>query len=229
VGLLTPERRRGHEILDDPRVSASDRIRSISDVTRSNRIFGGLHAALSAIDPVLARGARLSLLDVGTGLADIPVAIRARAESRGVDIMAIGLDEAPDLLGQARGRVATVCGSAGRLPFRDHSIDVVVWSQLLHHFSDDELVPILTELNRVARRLVVIADLRRSWLAAAGFWIASFPLRFHPITRHDGVVSVLRGFTAEELRRVIAASTGVRASVQRRIGFRLTATWVPQS
>ncbi len=229
MGLLTPKRRRGHEILDDAHVSASDRIRSIGDVTRSNRVFGGLRAALAAVDPVLTDGAQLSLLDVGTGLADIPAAIRARAGSRGADVTAIGLDEAPDLLGQARDRVAAVCGSAGQLPFRDHSIDVVICSQLLHHFPDDDLAPILTELNRVARRLVVIADLRRSWLAAAGFWMASFPLRFHPITRHDGVVSVFRGFTAEELRRAIGAATGASASVRRRLGFRLTATWVPRS
>src|SRR4051794_35550944 len=78
VGLLTPKRRRGHEILDDSAVSASDRIRSIEDVTRSNRIFGGLRAAAAAIDPLLTRGATLSLLDVGTGLADIPATIARR-------------------------------------------------------------------------------------------------------------------------------------------------------
>ncbi|HEY6218869.1 MAG TPA: hypothetical protein VIV65_02360, partial [Gemmatimonadaceae bacterium] len=54
-------------------------------------------------------------------------------------------------------------------------------------------------------------------------------LRFHRVTRHDGVLSVLRGFTGRELRRTIETSVGVRARVTRRIGFRLTASWQPRS
>jgi SAM-dependent methyltransferase len=229
VGLLTPKRRHGHEILDDAGVPAADRVRSISDVTRSNLVFGGLRAALVTIDPLLSGGASFTLLDVGTGLADIPATICRKADSRGARVTAIGLDEAFDLLDQTRDRVVPVCGSAGHLPFRDHSVDVVICSQLLHHFASRDLAPILSELNRVARQLVVISDIRRSWFAAAGFWLASFPLGFHPITRHDGVVSVFRGFTARELRDAIASATGASADARRRVGFRLTATWTPVS
>jgi hypothetical protein len=102
---------------------------------------------------------------------------------------------------------------------------VALCSQLLHHFEGGAAARLLTELDRVARRAVVVSDLRRSWLAAAGFWLASFPLRFHPVTRHDGVVSVLRGFTAAELRHLITSATGTTPVVRRSPGFRLTATW----
>jgi hypothetical protein len=79
----------------------------------------------------------------------------------------------------------------------------------------------------VARRAVIVSDLRRSWIAAAGFWLVSWPLGFHPVTRHDGVVSVLRGFTSAELARHVRDSTGRDADVRRHPGFRLTATWTP--
>ena len=72
-----------------------------------------------------------------------------------------------------------------------------------------------------------MSDLRRSWVAAAGFWIATWPLGFHPISRHDGVVSVLRGFTADELRAAVRTATGRSAAVRHRLGFRLTASWTP--
>jgi SAM-dependent methyltransferase len=224
------ERRRGHEILDDAGVDAELRLRSLGDVTRSNLLFGGRRAALIAIDDLLTRGASFTLLDVGTGLGDIPAAIAARARARGATVRTIGLDEARDLLGDARTRIdATTCASADSLPFRNHSIDVVICSQLLHHFADQDLERMVRELDRVARTRVIIADLRRSRLAAAGFWLASFPLGFHPVTRHDGVVSVFRGFVARELRDVVHRATGVTPTVRHHLGFRLTATWTPQT
>jgi SAM-dependent methyltransferase len=227
---FAPARRRGHEILDDAGVDAETRIRSIGDVTRSNLLFGGRRAAIIAIDDLLTPGASFTLLDVGTGLGDIPAAIAARARARGATVRSIGLDEARDLLDAARTRVdATTCGSAMTLPFRNRSIDVVICSQLLHHFADQDLERLVRELDRVARTRVIIADLRRSRLAAAGFWLASFPLGFHPVTRHDGVVSVFRGFVASELREIIRSATGVMPTVRHHLGFRLTATWTPGS
>jgi 2-polyprenyl-3-methyl-5-hydroxy-6-metoxy-1,4-benzoquinol methylase len=230
VGVFVPDRRRGHEILDDVTVDAATRVRSIADVARSNVVFGGRRAALHAIRPAISPGKPLSVLDVGTGLADIPRAITDLATRRGARVTTVGVDEAIDLLTTARRNLsAAVAANARALPFRDASVDVVLCSQLLHHFAANELPEIIRELNRVARTLVVIADLRRSWLAAGGFWLASFPLRFHPVTRHDGVVSVLRGFTAGELREAIAAATGVTPRVEHKLGFRLTASWSPRA
>jgi SAM-dependent methyltransferase len=229
VSLFAPARRRGHEILDDPGVDADTRIRSIGDVTRSNVLFGGRRAAVAAVDDLLTTGASLSLLDVGTGLGDIPAAIAARGRARGATVRTTGLDEAADLLRAAGTRLDDVIGgNAATLPFGDHSIDIVTCSQLLHHFADADLDPIIRELDRVARRRVVIADLRRSRIAAAGFWLASFPLGFHRVTRHDGVVSVFRGFVASELRDAVRRATGATPIVRHHLGFRLTASWAPR-
>lgn len=229
MGLFVPARRRGHEILDDSTIDAATRIRSITDVTRSNRLFGGQMAAIAAMEGAIG-GTResLTMLDVGTGLADIPDEIVRRFGKRGVVIHSIGLDEAADLFREARGRLThAVCGSIRALPFRDGSIDIVLCSQLLHHFADSDLSAVIRELDRVAWRCVVVADVRRSWIAAAGFWAASFPLGFHRITRHDGVVSVFRGFTGAELRHTIIGAVGAEPQIHRRLGFRLTASWTP--
>src|ERR1041385_753876 len=205
MGFLVPARRRGQEILDDSSVDSSTRLKSMHDITRSNRLFGGLRAAVGAFRDGTREETVRSLLDVGTGLGDIPAAIAAAHTG----IITIGIDESPDVLSRARAPLThVVCASARALPFRNQSIDVVVCSQLLHHFSDDDLPAIVRELDRVGRQRVVVADLRRSWIAAAGFWAAAVLLRFHRVTRHDGVLSVLRGFTARELRRTIESAVG---------------------
>ena len=53
-------------------------------------------------------------------------------------------------------------------------------------------------------------------------------MRLHPATRRDGVISVFRGFSGNELRGICAAA-GVRATVKRLLGWCLTAAWRPQA
>jgi len=226
---LTPARRRGVEYLDSPDVDPDVRHRAQANIARSNRLLGGLRTAIVELRGVIGDGAGSpTLLDVGTGLADIPERATAAAARAGIKLTTIGVDEAPSLLLAARDCVThAVCASAFALPFRDHSIDIVMCSQLLHHFDWPEADRVVRELNRVAARAIIVSDLRRSWIAAAGFWIVSVVLRFHPVTRHDGVVSVLRGFTAVELERVVKTATGATPRVRRRLGYRLTARWSP--
>ncbi len=225
--MLVPTRRRGSEILDDPSTDPAVRERSLHDVRRSNVLLGGLRAALAEIGRLLpSMGPRATLLDVGTGLADIPLAARERARKQGVALIVLGVEGAESLSRlAARSLDGCACADVRHLPFPDASIDVVICSQLLHHFEDGEIPRVLRELDRVARRHVIVADLQRSWLAACGFWLVSWPLRFSPVTRHDGTLSVLRGFTGAELSRHIQLATKRHATVRRHIGWRLTASW----
>ena len=229
--MLAPRRRRGVELLDDAAVPDEVRSRALDDVARSNRWLGGRRALRLALDEViraLPRDETATLLDLGIGAGDLSRLARVRARSAGVTMRILGADLAPSLALAARVDGAAdgaIAADALALPLADASVDVVVCSQLLHHFEARDAVRVLAEMHRVARRVVIVADLRRSWIAAVGFWLVSWPLRFHPVTRHDGVVSVLRGFTAVELRRLVHEATGVVPAVQHRLGWRLVATW----
>lgn len=74
TSLLVPRRRRDVEVLDDPRVEAGIRARSLDDVGRANRLFGGTRAVLAELARALGASKvdEATLLDVGTGLGDIP-------------------------------------------------------------------------------------------------------------------------------------------------------------
>lgn len=228
--LLTPQRRRGIEILDDPDVDDRLRSRSLADVALSNAIFGGARAVQAELEGALAAtSARsFSLLDVGTGIGDIPARVRESWRSRGLAITSFGLDISPSLLGDARARgLIPVCADALALPIASKSVDIVICSQMLHHFEAADAIAVLRELDRVARARVIVSDIRRSWLAAAGIWLASYPLGFHPVSRHDGVVSVMRGFTPDELSQLVQRATRQTPTARRRIGFRTTVSWIP--
>jgi hypothetical protein len=80
--------------------------------------------------------------------------------------------------------------------------------------------------DRLARRAVVVADLRRGRLGPLAFWCGARALGFDGVTVADGMTSLRRGYTANELRALLAAA-GVRGTVDRRPGYRLVATWRP--
>lgn len=228
VRLLVPPRQRGVEVLDvcdDPELQR----RSHRDIALANRLLGGVRAVRTELEPLLdAPGHDITLLDVGTGTGDIPERLLPVARRRGMRLRVFGVDGRMELVRATREWPAEgVCADALALPFADGAFDIVLASQVLHHFPRDEAIRLLRELDRVAKRRVVIADLRRSWVAAGGLWLISFPLGFHAVSRHDGVVSILRGFDGTELAEMVREAVGVLPRVRRQFAWRLTASWSP--
>lgn len=217
----------GVEVLDDPGADPALVRAELADLILLNRWFGGTRAVIAAILPLLPRGpdARCTLLDIGTGSGDIPRAVARAAARRGVELIPIGLDRSP-LAARvaARQGLATVVSDGGSLPLASRSVDFVVASQVLHHLPPALAARWIREFDRVARRGVVIADLRRTRIAMAAMWAVSFPLRLHPVTRHDAVLSLRRGYTKREFEDLFR-SAGVAPRVARRPIARLVAVW----
>lgn len=225
--LLTPTRRRGVEILDDPAIAGDVRERAMSDVARANRLFGGTRSVLAGFrDLAHSLPANARLLDVGTGNGDIALALARHARSVRVDLYGIGMDISEGMTRVAKRHLdGGVVGSALHIPLADNSVDIVACSQLLHHFETDQACQLIAELHRVSRGWVLISDLRRSWFAVGGWWLASRALGFHAVTCADGAVSVLRGFTETELANLVRDVTGSAPRVRCSPMWRLSATW----
>ena len=226
---------RGFEFLDDPALPSAVATHSLKDIALANTLFGGTRAVLAEARETFAQqralGVRsLTLLDVGAGLGNIPLALRQEAMRYGIQLQTIGLEITHAMAVVARQNdLATVAGDARALPFPKHSIDVITCSLVLHHLDDADALVMLRECSRVAKVRVIVSDLRRSWLAIMLLWLLSFPLRFHPISRHDGVLSIRRGFTVQELRTLIEHAVRCTPRCVTRIGWRLTASWNPDS
>ena len=218
----------GSESLDTPGLDRDTARATLGDIARSNLLFGGRAAVAWGVKRLLdgdACATPLMIADVGAGAGDVLVSLERVLAQRAVAMRGVAVDwhREAAVMAVECGQPAVV-GDAFHLPLADRTVDVVVASQLLHHFSSEGAVSLVRELDRVARIGVVIADLRRSRMAAAGIWLAAHVLRFHPVSRADGVVSVRRGFTASELQGLCAAA-GVSAVVRRRPGYRMVAHW----
>jgi ubiquinone/menaquinone biosynthesis C-methylase UbiE len=216
------------EALDDPGADAALTRATLTDIAFANTWLGGRAAVAYGVRELLEgepSRSRVLLADVGAGMGDVAEYLERYWHGRGVALRAVALDWHREAVRLCRERgLQAVLGAAPAIPLADASVDIVVASQLLHHFAHDAAVDLLREFKRVTRLGVVIADLERARLAAAGLWCAALAFGFHPVSRHDGVVSVRRGYAPDELRRLLKRA-GVAAVVRRRWGFRLVATW----
>lgn len=227
----------GTELLDDPAADPRAVDRELRDIARLNALFGGTRAVLKALDPFFRRSRNVewTLLDVGTGLGDIPRAAARAARRHGIALRLVGIERNRAAARLARGAeggtaqpLAAVVADGGALPLASRSVDVVVASQVLHHVPRATGAHWIAELDRVARRAVVLADLRRSRVAMAGVWVACFGLAMDRVTRRDAVTSLRRGYSRKELDTMLAQA-GIPARAHHRAGFRIVAAWEPSA
>lgn len=227
--LLTPDRLYEEELLDAGAGTDDDVLDNLTDLRRINRYLGGARAIVRTLSPRIKSDSTKawSLLDVGIGSADIPLAVADQFRSRGIELSITGIDLSDRILRLLRdrlnidSRMSLVRGDALSLPFADNSFDFVTASLFLHHFREDDAVRLLREFARVAKRSVIINDLVRD-LVPYYFTRLTGPLLAKSyLTRNDAPVSVLRGFTAQELNRLARKAELSEYKIRRFFPYRL--------
>jgi SAM-dependent methyltransferase len=209
------------ELLDEG-VPEAEALRSLADLRFVNRWLGNRGRLLRAVRPHLPAGGRL--LDVGCGSGDVPDFLARHLPG---PLLAVGLDVKTLHLRGLPASVRPVVADVRRLPFPDRAFDVVTASLFLHHFDAPELPVLLGQLARLARRALVVNDLHRS-LVPFLFGRVAFPLLFRsPVSVKDGLVSIRRGFRAEELRSALDGAGLSKVAIRRSFPYRLVAVAVP--
>jgi ubiquinone/menaquinone biosynthesis C-methylase UbiE len=197
--------------LDDAATLAGN----LRDLRRVNRWLGGIAISAKALDALVADRRDLSMIDIGTGSADIPVAIAREMARHGRRVQAIGLDERPEILEVASAWLAGLddsppvelrLGDGLALPFADRSFDVAHASLVTHHLDPTQAIDMFTEMGRVAREGIVVNDLIRSRPAWLGALLLTRLTTRNPYTRHDAPLSVRRAYRRVELTAMLATA-----------------------
>lgn len=201
------------ELLDGPLDDEAALRHNLRDLRRLNRLLGGVDLSARGLDALAPDGRRPeTLLDVGTGSADIPKALLARSRRTGHPLSITATDARSEIIGAAQAidpslrrtpRLVLGIADGRSLPYPDGAFDVAHASLLVHHLDPGDAVAVLGELRRVARVGVVVNDLLRGrlqWLAARALTMTIARGRY---TRHDGPLSVLRAYTLAELHGLL--------------------------
>jgi ubiquinone/menaquinone biosynthesis C-methylase UbiE len=219
------------EHLDGPLTDVDVLAGNLADLGRINRVFGGVDLSRRAIEALVVSHAGvgdspLRLVDIGTGGADIPLALIRAWRRHGARLSVTAIDSRPEVLRaavavrpsiEAENDLRLELADGLDLPYPDDAFNVAHASLVLHHLEPDEAVVLLREMARVADRGVVINDLARGWLPWLGAWLMLHLITRNRFTLHDGPLSVRRAYTLGEARQLLALS-GLRV-VREQVGF----------
>ncbi|GAB4201944.1 MAG: hypothetical protein OHK0022_24520 [Roseiflexaceae bacterium] len=229
---LELERAEEQELIDQGGHAPELLAENLADMRRINRWLGGVQLsvrALARLDRTGPPGAELAVLDVATGIGDIPRTLAAWAARQGRAVRIVATDISPAILRVAAAPPAPVLAAADALalPFPDHSFDVALCSFALHHLPPDAAVRMLAEMGRVARRGVVVNDLVRWRPYYLAGWLLCRLVSRNPLTRHDGPLSARRAYTRAEMLDLARRAGLVPLGFDSFLGYRVALTLRP--
>lgn len=207
-------RARIEEWMESSDVAAGRLCKTLDDLARLNdRIFGHT-PSIDGIEQLMGDRRSLSVLDVGTGCGDVPRLLVDRARRRGIDIDVTAIELSQVAVEHARNRSSDygeitverrdLFEMTGRRRF-----DVVHAALMLHHLDGERAIEGLQKMWDLSRLGVVINDLHRHPVSYFGSFALLRLLSDNAMIHHDGAVSILRGFTREELLQM-GHDTGAR-------------------
>lgn len=206
---LRPPRTDQAEMLDLNAGSIEDVRANLREMWLINRWLGGLRALTVHLFPRLrAASATVSVLDLGTGGAEVPAFLTHWAAKHQIALQVIGVDWSPRNLAVAHEIAGTspniqlLRADASHLPLPENSVDYVISSLFMHHFTADEVVHLLRGSYRCARHGIIMSDLVRGWLPLFAFKLIHPIFARNWLTRHDGALSIYRAYTPDEMRRL---------------------------
>ncbi|MBI3548867.1 MAG: methyltransferase domain-containing protein [Elusimicrobia bacterium] len=213
------------EIMDTVELAEPELRDTLAFLQWLNRWFGGCAVVLRHLSEWSARwpqGRPVTILDVGTGSADIPLRILRWAKDKGFDVRVTAIDSTPAIARLARESAAgarnleIVESDLSSFAREGKSFDYVTASLVLHHVPPAAVDGFLRDCDRCAARGVLINDLERSFPAYLGAKLVT--LFGNKVVRNDGPISVRRAFTPSELSGS-ARAAGLAYLVARRHPF----------
>jgi len=174
-----------------------------------NRIFDAGSPIVYGIKYLWERAGRpkeLTILDVGSGSGDINLRVLKWADRQGVKLRIV----LADVTEEARLEAERLFRGDSRVSFVKQDLfdlhgsraDIVTASQVAHHFPSDRLPLLAKKLLELSSIGVVINDIHRHWIPWSAVWLATRLLSRNRYIRHDGPLSVAKGFRGEDFREL---------------------------
>ena len=179
----------------------------ISELQLVNRWMGDAHALKQTLLKDVEENSvpEFSVLDVGAGSGELLRVAATWARETGRTFKGVGLElnerSAQAILEESKEfpEIISVRGNALQLPFQNNEFDYVMCSLFTHHFVDEKVVHILREMDRVARRRIFVIDLHRDPVPYFFYTTLGKLVLKNRLLRHDGALSILRSFKADEM------------------------------
>lgn len=196
------------EIMDTFSLQGEEMESLLTDLKRVNILLGGVGVTTNGIKELLKhhpKDKKVRIVDLGCGDGELlrQCALWSRKNKFKVEL--IGIDANPHILKEAKTRSKMYPEIKYRVlnifseEIKTLDVDICLCTLFLHHFKNQDIIKILNTLLAQSRIGLVVNDLHRSKLAFQLFKAFSAIFIRTKTARHDGLVSVARGFRKKDL------------------------------
>jgi len=173
---------------------------ALNELKVINKYLGGILTTKTALNHfVSSNDENLRILDIGSGSSDNLLAIKNKYQN----LQIFSVDRNFRVLKASDKLTVKINSDAFRLPLKNQSCDIVHAALFLHHFKEEEIKILLEEFLRVAKRGIIINDLRRSLFALMGIKILTLLFSKSELVKNDAPLSVKRGFKKPDLLNLL--------------------------
>jgi 2-polyprenyl-3-methyl-5-hydroxy-6-metoxy-1,4-benzoquinol methylase len=195
------------EMLDAMTPPIGELRKAMHHIAWTNRVFLNNWLIGCYVKKLIGHASKASVLDIGTGIADIPKYLVQKLNKKDRVVIATGIDIDQQVLTLAREYVEdTPSVTIIEKPLKeiaDNQFTVAVMSQMLHHLTPEEAVAMLRTAHTKVTNGIIISDFIRSRF---NYYLAkwSIALTFgSKFNKSDGPLSILRSYTDSEIKHML--------------------------
>ena len=208
MAVSTQYRTLAPEIMDDFSLEGEELQAALDQIARINQLLGGNKLTLHGIKQLLKKidsSKTIKIADIGCGNGDMLRMLTKFAKKNNLKFKLIGIDanaftiKYAQNLSKEYSNIQYYCEDIFSPEFKSLKYDIVLCTLTLHHFTNVEILNIITTFNKNVEVGIIINDLHRSKLAYHLFELICVLFSLNKMSREDGLISILRGFKKSEL------------------------------
>ncbi len=220
------------ELMDDLTLANDALRKNLDELELINKYLGGNKVVIEALEKLRAKKIispekTIKIADLGCGGGDTMRAIaewakkqKLRIELVGIDANQFMLDYASEKAKEKQMEMTFRKVDIFSADFEKEEYDITICSLFCHHFTNEELLKLFSQIKKQTKSVFIINDLHRHWFAYYSIKYITKILNGSYLVQNDAPLSVLRAFTRTELARLLEQANIKNHELRWRWAFR---------
>ncbi|MDO9551651.1 methyltransferase domain-containing protein [Rhodonellum sp.] len=199
------------EIMDDLEVDGPVLSQTLKELRTINKLLGGNYVTTNGLAKIMGQNPQPNYVvaDIGCGGGDMIRVMADWAKKTKNSCAFIGIDANANTIEMAQNNLRDLPEASFKTQnifdpaFADEKVDLITCTLFTHHFTDEELILLLNSCKGKAKLGIIINDLHRHPVAYFSIRFLTRLFSRSTMVKHDGPLSVLRGFKRSEWHHIL--------------------------